>query len=278
MTQQENDLMDLVSVFKQENEERDSTIRNLQNELTQSRENWEKERARIVGQHQAQVSDLQTNISEKESNMSLIQQELHVIKDFRKKRQQLFKELETQRQQVQEMDRRYKETLMKMEKKFLEEKIRLQREANRKISELASKAHKEAISNLTETQRTVFKENVRMAEALRFHIQEREDLTKQNSHLQEVHKSMGEEKKLHDEIVKQKILQTKSQTLRIQELEKKIIELEHSLSFVSREFEHERKLIGEMARKELDEVRTLADVLRKRLKKKTEEMTFIRVR
>jgi vacuolar-type H+-ATPase subunit H len=54
----------------------------------------------------------------------------------------LFKELEVQKQEVQEMDRRYKETLMKMEKKFLEEKIRLQREANRKISDLASKAHK----------------------------------------------------------------------------------------------------------------------------------------
>ena len=215
MNQQESDLLDLVTVFKQETEERDMKIRNLQNELNLAKENAAKEKAALEEKHRQEVDELQANISEKESNMRLIQQELHVIKDFRKKRQALFRELETQRQEVQDMDRRYKETLIQMEKKFLEEKIRLQREANRKISELAAKAHKEAISNLTETQRTVFKENVRMAEALRFHMQEREELTKQNSTLIDSQKSMNEEKKLHDEIVKQKIVMAKTQNLKV---------------------------------------------------------------
>ena len=53
--------------------------------------------------------------------------------------------------------------------------------------------------------------------------------------------------------------------------------MEISLSFVIREFDQERKLIGEMARKELDEVRTIADELRQKLNAKTKEMRFVRV-
>ena len=44
-----------------------------------------------------------------------------------------------------------------MEQKFFEEKMRLQQEANQKIAELAERAHTEAIKNLDETTRDVYK-------------------------------------------------------------------------------------------------------------------------
>ena len=52
--------------------------------------------------------------------------------------------------------------------------------------------------------------------------------------------------------------------------------MEHSLSHVVREFEHEREIIGNLAKKELDQVRQLAAKLRKRLEVKTREMRHIR--
>jgi hypothetical protein len=51
-------------------------------------------------------------------------------------------ELEYQKQELIETEKRHKEILAKLEKKFFEEKLRLQNEANRKIGELAAKAHK----------------------------------------------------------------------------------------------------------------------------------------
>lgn len=53
--------------------------------------------------------------------------------------------------------------------------------------------------------------------------------------------------------------------------------MEHSLSHVVREFEHEREIIGSLARKELEDVRSVAVKLKKRLEKKTQEMQHIRV-
>ena len=47
-----------------------------------------------------------------------------------------------QKNGTEQMERRYRETIAKMEHRFFEEKLRLQKEANRKISELAVKAHK----------------------------------------------------------------------------------------------------------------------------------------
>ena len=56
---------------------------------------------------------------------------------------------------------------------FFEEKIRLEREASQKIAELAERAHTEAIAKLDETTRSVYKENIRLNEALTYHIQVR---------------------------------------------------------------------------------------------------------
>ena len=51
------------------------------------------------------------------------------------------KELETQKLELIDVEKRHKEVVSRIEKRFFEEKIRLQKDANRKISELANKAH-----------------------------------------------------------------------------------------------------------------------------------------
>lgn len=163
-----------------------------------------------------------------------------------------------------------------MEKKFFEEKIRLQKDANRKISELATKAHKEAVANLKETTKEVYKENIRMVEALAYHVQEGEELKKENARLSSQNKSLLEAKDLHDVIIKEKILQHKQQSQEIADLHAKIESMEHSLSHVVREFEHERDLVGAQAKKELSECKKTMEKLSKNLVKKTAEMKHIR--
>lgn len=46
----------------------------------------------------------------------------------------------------------------------------MEREASQKIAELAERAHTEAIANLDETTRSVYKENIRLNEALGYHV------------------------------------------------------------------------------------------------------------
>ena len=54
-------------------------------------------------------------------------------------------------------NKEHKSRIQRMEQKFFEEKMRLQQEANQKIAELAERAHTEAIKNLDETTRDVYK-------------------------------------------------------------------------------------------------------------------------
>ena len=65
--------------------------------------------------------------------------------------------------------------------------------------------------------------------------------------------------------------------MQIKDLQKKIVSMENALSHVVREFEHEREVIGKLARKELDEVRKVALQLREKLDKRTQEMRYIKV-
>lgn len=125
------------------------------------------------------------------------------------------KELEHQKLELMETDRRHQDTIARLERKFFEDKIRLQKEANRKISELAAKAHREAVMNLEETSKEVFKENQRMAEALRYHVIEGDELNKNNMQLNQANRQLSDEKDLHNVIVKEKILQAKQQSLKV---------------------------------------------------------------
>ncbi len=62
--------------------------------------------------------------------------------------------------------------------------LRLQKEANRRIADLAEKAHAEAVGNLDERTREVYRENVRMSEALALHMEHEEALQKAKEQLE----------------------------------------------------------------------------------------------
>jgi len=76
---------------------------------------------------------------------------------------------------------------------------------------IINKIKKEAILNLKQTTKEVYKENLRMADALRYHVMEGEDLQKLNNQLSITNKQLLEEKDLNSIIVKEKIMQSKKQ-------------------------------------------------------------------
>lgn len=69
--------------------------------------------------------------------------------------------------------------------------IRLQKEANRRIADLAEKAHAEAVGNLDERTREVYHENVRMSQALALHMEHEETLQKAKEQLEMSNRSLA---------------------------------------------------------------------------------------
>jgi exonuclease VII small subunit len=65
--------------------------------------------------------------------------------------------------------------------------------------------------------------------------------------------------------------------IQIKELKDKVQQMEHALTHVIQEFEKKRKIIGKVARTELEEVRKVVNDLSSKLGTKTMEMRHIKV-
>ena len=74
-----------------------------------------------------------------------MQNELKMVREFRKKRGELQQQLDQMRTTLEVSSHEHKTAISHMEHKFFEEKLRLQKEANRRIADLAKKAHAEAV-------------------------------------------------------------------------------------------------------------------------------------
>ncbi|EDO37303.1 predicted protein, partial [Nematostella vectensis] len=145
-----------------------------------------------------------------------------------------------------------------------------------KIAELAERAHTEAISNLDETTRSVYKENVRVNAALEFHMKEGEELKKERDHLLEDNKELSSEKELNGMIVQEKVVECKKQSKHISELQEKVKTLEKSLSHLVREFEDERNAIVQATEDETRSSRAEIARLQRIVELKTKEMNKVK--
>lgn len=119
--------------------------------------------------------------------------------------------------------------------------MRLQKEANRRIEELASKAHSEAVSNLDEKTRVVYHENIAITDALSLHISEEQELRKEKECLEMANRQLAAEKELSQHLAQGKVQEAQRQKKQIRELKGKVITLEESLTVVVKEFEREKE-------------------------------------
>ncbi|KAF3831018.1 hypothetical protein GH733_002256, partial [Mirounga leonina] len=169
---------------------------------------------------------------QKAREIGMIQTELKSIKQFQRRKIQL-------KENLRNTERKHQETLRRLEGKFFEEKHRLEQEAEKKIIMLAERAHHEAVVQLNNAGRAVFKENVYLQKALAYHLKEADALQKNSQKLQETQTFLLHQKEINDLLVKEKIMQLTQQRLQIQTLQKKVVNLETALSCMTREFEIE---------------------------------------
>lgn len=276
MSNSERDTLEVISFLKQEDSKKDEQISLLQQTLKEVKREARKERQVLVDEYSQQIHQLTESLAEKTNEVKLMQSELKLVKEFRRKRAQMQRELDEIKETMYTTEKHHKDTLQQMEHKFFEEKIRLQQEASKKIAELAERAHSEAIANLDETTRSVYKENVRLNAALGFHLKEGQDLKKERDILDEKTSNLLSEKELNGMIVQEKIVESKQHKKQISELEEKVRTLEKSLSHVVREFEAERVALVQTAENETRNSRAEISRLQRIVELKTKEMNRVK--
>ncbi|XP_065052525.1 basal body-orientation factor 1-like [Rhopilema esculentum] len=276
MAQIERDTVDVISFLKKEDMKKDDQVDKLQQIIKDLKRDFRKEKQTLIDQYTQKIHTLQEQLAEKTNEVKLMQSELKMVKEFRRKRAQMQKELDEIKDSLFHSEKQHKETLSLMEHKFFEEKMRLQQEAGKKISELAEQAHAEAVSNLDETTRAVYKENIRLNEALAYHLKETENLEKTKDMLEKKNKTLMGEEELNSLVVQEKVVQTKQLQKRNKELTEKVAGLEKALSHMVREFEEERGIIVQDSSKNLEQSKMEVARLQRTVELKTKEMNRVK--
>ncbi|KAG7275432.1 hypothetical protein CRUP_033165 [Coryphaenoides rupestris] len=205
------------------------------------------EREEKVGAYTLRINELEERFKKRSDDFDMIQVELKKIKEFRKRKAQMEQELSSIRESMHLADRNHMENLGRVETKFFTEKARLEREAEQRLAQLAESAHDEAIVKLDDASRSVFKENVRLNEALNYHIKEVEDLKNLAASLAEGNASMSTDKATDALIIKKNTAQMKAYREEVSDLKVKLGSLERALELLAGEFEREKREIREKA-------------------------------
>ncbi|CAF4375545.1 unnamed protein product, partial [Rotaria sp. Silwood2] len=144
LRQTEKDTIDVVSFLKKQDLDKDSEIERLQQEITTLEIEQTKDKQDLLDDFERQKRQLNERLGRKENELDIVRHELNQVKEFRKKKGQMQKELEEIKDAMLWNVREQKDTLEKLEEKFSEEKMRLQQESNKRIEEIAEHAQNEA--------------------------------------------------------------------------------------------------------------------------------------
>ncbi|XP_027425694.1 basal body-orientation factor 1 isoform X2 [Zalophus californianus] len=272
----EKDTMSVLSYLKKQDQEKDNMIEKLKQQLNETKEKAQEEKEKLEQKYTVQINELEGQFHQKAREIGMIQTELKTIKQFQKRKIQVEKELDDLKENLRNTERKHQETLRRLEGRFSEEKHRLEQEAEKKIIMLAERAHHEALVQLNNAGRAVFKENVYLQKALAYHLKEADALQKNSQKLQETQTFLLHQKEINDLLVKEKIMQLTQQRLQIQTLQKKVVSLETALSCMTREFEIEVCKMQQQATTENKAGRVEIDKLQQLLQMKDREMNRVK--
>ncbi|XP_069391420.1 basal body-orientation factor 1 [Paralichthys olivaceus] len=237
----EKDSIDISGCLQRQDAAKEETISLLQKSLKSQEAHAREEQNKLAEDYILQLSEMKDLFRKRSSDFNMIQDGMRKIKEFQTKKAQMEQELCDIRASMDSADKGHREDLNKMECRFFKEKARLEREAEEAIAVAADRAHSEAIVQLDDASRSVFKENVRLNEALKYHIKEAQDLQKLTDSLGKQNASLALDKKTCELMVKKNAAQMAAQKDELSKLRAKVMSLEKALGPKGRELQREEK-------------------------------------
>ncbi|XP_058844007.1 basal body-orientation factor 1-like isoform X1 [Acipenser ruthenus] len=272
----EKDTVEIIAFLKKKEAEKDEQIEKLQQQLRDLKRQAREEKEELVSDYTQQLNELDEKFKKKSNELRMVQSEMKTIKEFRKKKAQMEKELEDIKENLYIAKKEHKEIVARMEHKFFGEKLRLEKEAEKKIAQLAERAHNEAIVQLDDAARSVFKENVRLNEALSYHMKEAEELKKMTVKLAEENKDLIQKQVTSELLVEEKVSQVVQLKKEVVELQRKVACLEQGLGHMACEFEAETNMTLQKALISTKAGKVEIDKLQKLLDMKDREMNRVK--
>ncbi|KAK2826112.1 hypothetical protein Q5P01_020326 [Channa striata] len=256
----EKDAVDVATFLKRQNAAKEEKINVLQKSLRSQAAVAREEQNKLVQDFTSQINEMKELFKKRSSDFNMIQDGMKKIKEFQKQKAQMEQELHDIRESMEIADKDHRENLNKIEYRFFKEKAQLEREAEEMIALVQEKAHNEAIVQLDDTTRSVFKENVRLSEALKFHVKEAEDLQKLTNSLTKENASLALDKSTFELLIKKNAAEMEAQRYELSKLRDKVVTLEQAVKQTPRKSEEDEKVLAR-ARASQIELEKLQNVL-----------------
>lgn len=272
----EKNTIEIIAVLRKKHLQNDERITALEQQIQLEKTKASQEKENLVTEYMLKINELEEKFKKRSSEFSMIQEELKIINDFRRKKPQMEQELKNMKETMDNADLEHKKTLARMEQKFFNNKVHLEKEAEQKIAVLAEKAHNEAIIQLDDASRSMFKENVRLNKALSFHIKEVEDLRKRNAALAEENDILRLHKEMSQDTSNDTISKLTAQRATISELREKVLTLEQTLVSMVAEFEWKKADIKQRAAVRTQASSVELDKLQKLLSTRDRELSRLK--
>ncbi|NWU63387.1 BBOF1 factor, partial [Pterocles burchelli] len=213
-----------------------SQIEKLKQELIDLKQQVREEKKQLADYYAQQVKELEEKFQKKVREIGQIQLELKLIKEFRREKAAMEKELEDLQESMEILNRRHQEVVVRLERRFLEEKAntkRLEDDVEKKQIMMTETTQHEAVLQLNSAGREVFKENACLHSTCAKQLKETMELQKIKQKLEEDKTLLLQEKETSEGLIQKKILQISHQKAQIGDLKRKVEKLEMALCRMS---------------------------------------------
>ncbi|XP_077395666.1 basal body-orientation factor 1-like isoform X2 [Festucalex cinctus] len=224
---------------------------------------------KLIDHYTLEISEMKELFRKRAGQFETIQDGFRTIEEFQTRKAQMEQELKDIRKSMELAEEEHKEKRDEMEQRFYQEKARLEKDAEEAIAQVEEQAHHEAVLQLDDASRCVFKENVRLNETLKHHMKEAEELHKLATSLAKENTSLALDKKTLDMLAKKNAAQMVAQKQELTHLKEKVASLEQTLE--QKRDEQARRvqemlLSSQVDKAELEKLQSALSVREKELK------------
>lgn len=242
----EEDAVDTTRFFNKLDVSKEEKIRLLQENLRAQKALARDQQNHLISEYTLQINEMKDLFKKRSKDFDMIEDGMRRIEKFEIRKAQMEQELADIRESMETAEKKHKENLNKVEYEFFKEKARLEKEAEQTIALVVERAHNESVVQLDEASRSVFRENVRLNEALKHHMKETKDLQKQTESLTKQNASLILDKSTSEGIVKKNAAQITAQQEELCKLRSKVTSLEEALKQKDWQFRQEEERQKEM--------------------------------
>jgi len=276
----EKDTHEFVNYFQDQIEQKDATIKQLQENLQRTeisaKQSIREAKDNAVEQIRKIKEESDGKILDLTNHLESSQEEVHKLNHFMEIKEKMEGQIKDLEVQIYQLKKKANDDLNIQERKFLTEKSHMQKGFDAMTEGIKQAARVEAQAGLDSETKKIVSDNRRMGEELRFQLQMMSELQAEKAKSDEMVKQLRRDCSILAEKEKEYAKQGQQRANENKILSNKVMSLEEALLVSTKKFKEDREKIKGTVAKELEDVTMDANGLKHLILLKNKELSHIK--